>query len=347
VWDAEPGATLHVVRRPGLDVESASFSPDGSRLAIASGGDRTVRIVDAATYAERARLQGHEGNVFSASFSADGKRIATASGDRTVRVWDAATGRSMVTLRHDDTVFSAVFSPDGDIVASGDGARLRLWNVASGAQRDALDQSAPVYQVVFFPDGSRLVFTSGEVAHVLDVKTRRETAVLRGHRLGVLSAAISADGGRVATGGLDFGVRIWDASSGAVLSELPHSAPVSGVAFSPDGARLAAGYWDGTVLVWDLRTGRYSAVLRGHEGRIQSLAFSPDGRVLISAAGDRTARLWRVPLRCQLAIDAGRAALPRQLSKSDREQAFLESSIPVAPPRWIAFAVPRAGEPCE
>jgi WD40 repeat protein len=69
-------------------VDSAAFSPDGSRIVTASG-DKTARIWDAATAKEIAVLRGHESYVNSAAFSPDGARIITASGDRTARIWDA------------------------------------------------------------------------------------------------------------------------------------------------------------------------------------------------------------------------------------------------------------------
>ncbi|HYT47911.1 MAG TPA: TIR domain-containing protein, partial [Burkholderiales bacterium] len=94
-------------------VNSAAFSPDGSRIVTAST-DRTARIWDAASGKEIAVLRGHEDTVISAAFSPDGSRIVTASGDRTARIWDAASADEIAVLRgHEDSVLSAAFSPDG------------------------------------------------------------------------------------------------------------------------------------------------------------------------------------------------------------------------------------------
>jgi WD40 repeat protein len=68
-------------------VESAAFSPDGSRIVTASD-DKTARIWDAATAKEIAVLRGHDDRVVSAAFSPDGSRIVTASHDGTARIWD-------------------------------------------------------------------------------------------------------------------------------------------------------------------------------------------------------------------------------------------------------------------
>ena len=69
-------------------MDSAAFSPDGSRIVTASE-DKTARIWDAATAKEIAVLRGHESSVTSAAFSPDGSRIVTASEDKTARIWDA------------------------------------------------------------------------------------------------------------------------------------------------------------------------------------------------------------------------------------------------------------------
>ena len=84
-------------------MNSAAFSPDGSRIVTASA-DNTARVWDAATGKAIAVLSGHEGRVNSAAFSPDGSRIVTASADNTARVWDAATGKAIAVLSgHEDS----------------------------------------------------------------------------------------------------------------------------------------------------------------------------------------------------------------------------------------------------
>src|SRR5262249_51208988 len=112
-------------------VESANFSPDGSRIVTASY-DNTARTWDAASAKELAVLRGHDDTVSSAAFSPDGSRIVTASADNTARIWDAASAKEIAVLRgHDNTVLSAAFSRDGSriVTASADTTR-RTWAAA-------------------------------------------------------------------------------------------------------------------------------------------------------------------------------------------------------------------------
>jgi WD40 repeat protein len=122
LWEVTSGRELATPRR-GIDlVQFLAFSPDGHRLVLSSGlfGESSeAQVWDAAT-GRTLFLRGHTGNVQGVTFSPDGTRIATASDDRTVKLWDAVTGQEVFTLRgHTAGVFRVAFSPDGHRLASG------------------------------------------------------------------------------------------------------------------------------------------------------------------------------------------------------------------------------------
>jgi WD40 repeat protein len=242
-------------------------------------------------------LTGHRGVVFGVCFSADGKRLASASSDRTVRLWDACTGQEIVTLKgHSDSVRGVCFSPDGRRLASASEDRtVKVWDAEKGQEILTLNgHTQAVGAVCFSPDGQRLASASWDrTVKVWDAQTGREAFTLKGHTGPVRGVCFSPDGKRLASASGDKTVRVWDAQKGQeVLALKGHTDTVWGVCYSPDGKRLASASTDQTVRVWDAETGQEVRALKGHTGAVWNVSFSPNGKCLASASEDRTVRVW-------------------------------------------------------
>lgn len=224
VWDATTGQTITEYNgHSGVlsNVFALAWSPDGKRIASAcstAGFDKTVHIWNAKPGGAALRYNSSYGlipnfSVSSVAWSPQGDRIASTCGDKSIRLWDATTGKPISRFR-----------------TSAD------W----------------VYTVAWSPDGRRLALANGNsTAEILDSSTGRILLTYDGHHERVRDIAWSPDGSRLATASNDTTVHIWDAATGTCLYiHEEHTAWTTSVAWSPDGTRIASASNDKTVQVW-------------------------------------------------------------------------------------------------
>jgi WD40 repeat protein len=233
------------------------------RIATA-GRDGVVRVTRAdAPDAPPLVISPDGGSISSLDFSPDGSRLIVGA-DRRIALWDATTGKLLHDYSTPGVIANEIiFDRTGDRFygACADG-RVRCWDVNGGSRpiREAMIDPHGLYDVRQSPDGRTLVVAGDtQTVMLLDAQTLEPITRYPGHPGGVLSVAFHPGGQRVASGGTDGIIRIWDVASGTELIALRgHRRRIQHVAFSPadGGATLASSSDDGTVKLWETSPSR-------------------------------------------------------------------------------------------
>lgn len=311
------------------EIEAASFSPDGGRIAAAAkgGGGVSVWSIDGRALWRRFHAKRPLDEVEAVAWTADGAHVLSGGEDHAVRVWRARDGAPVRVLRHAGSVEGMAVSHDGRRLATGDEAgHLYLWDIA--AADPAAWPAAPAAIAVNGPD--------------MDHPSRAAPA---GTHADINSVAWSPDDRHLFTAGRNGLVRMWDAArlhdpdGGVVRTFGGFRDSIKSVRVSPDGTLVAAGGQlspDALVLVWDVATGRVVARL-DYPGfpKIEAVEWMPGGRFLLTGGveglemgegqwddgmGDRSARypgaggrgFVRVHDRARGFAEASRIAVFRQ-----------------------------------
>lgn len=280
--------------RPATEVPTAVTSPDivASPAPSESSNQLTPSVVARPPTVLDRTFRGHQDWVQSIAFSADGKSLASASVDRTIRVWNLANGAVLSTLRgHQGAINAITYSNDGKWLASvGDDGLVRLWD-ATGALRTTLrGLGGSLFAVAFSPDGKHLA-TGGRDRTVLvwEMETNKRLATLEGHNGDVFALAFTPDGKTLASTGVDRTIRFWNRLTGEEIASLSgHKDVILSLAFSPDGRWLASGDSGDSVRIWDANALVHYRTQSNFGHSALSLAFSPDSRWLVVGTADKT-----------------------------------------------------------
>jgi WD40 repeat protein len=258
VWRVREGATLQSLLDDGRDVTAVVVRPGRDEVLLLSRGGRAT-LWDLRSGERTKVLSGDMDEATSAAFHPRKPLAAIGCGDGQVWVWDVETGEVLPPLvAHDDAVHTVRFTADGARLLTASRRAAVLW-----AQDPEWKSVAPLLH-------------------------EEEDAPAE-----VFDAVCDPRGRRVATGGADGTVRLWDGVTGTAERVLTHPASaVYRALFSPDGARLVTVGSDPVLRVWDVATGNAVVGVRAHGAAVLDLSYAPSGTALVTASADGTARTW-------------------------------------------------------
>ncbi len=255
LWNAETGERLRKLSGHTAEIKYAAFVGD-TNIVRTRGDDNTVRIWDALTGVEKARIGTGE-TLIGFFTSRDGGRLASWAEGQPLIIWDLVAQRQIVKIDQKRVPKGTYFfSPDGNRVVTSTPVKenlvsIQLWN-ANTAEPIGPASDFKYPSVVFNAVGDRLRI-SGDRA-----------------------------GGRANL--------LLNATDGSPLADINRYLTSN---FSQDGSRLIVyGGANAVVRVWDARTGQPTVHLKGHTGRVQSSISNKDGNRIVTLGSDRTARLW-------------------------------------------------------
>jgi guanine nucleotide-binding protein subunit beta-2-like 1 protein len=319
--DCGPSGT----RAPIIHPPSRPFPFRLVRLILTNVLDKSAIVWDLPANREnfgvaKKSLRGHNHFVCDVSLSHDGRFALTCSWDKTMRLWNLATGKTDATfVGHTNDVMSAAFSPDNRLIVSGSRDKtIKLWNTCgdlkgdfavTGPGRSNLGHTEWVSAIRFSPDTEHpLVVSCGwdKMVKVWDLKTGNPTLSVNhiGHTGYVNTVAVSPDGTLCASGGKDGTVMLWDLNDPKHLYSLEAGDIIHTLIFSPNRYWLCAAtetsikIWDllSKTIVDDLRP-EFPVVKSGKTPHCLSLAWSADGATLFSGYTDGKIRVWQVTQR--------------------------------------------------
>jgi WD40 repeat protein len=251
ILDAANGKLVKTVGKTTFTTNSVDWSPDGMRV-VSSNDEGTAIVWDAATGEEVSRYSGSGYGVrslFGAAWSSVDERIVVLGGGKDAVIWDAKTGDLVSRVDSSGTigVMFAAWSSDGVKMAIGTRMdKVEIYDVDPSIEKPPLllrIDSGLMTNLTWSPDGTQIATTSGKEVRIFDAVTGELTQTLKDSTNDLWAVAWTAIGNRIAAGGSDYKVRVWDVATGEQSAVFDHEAMVTSVDWSPDGHYLAFGGW--------------------------------------------------------------------------------------------------------
>lgn len=233
------------------------------------------------------------------SWSSQGTFIACATGDKTVKVLEAASGNVTFVYRgHTKFTDCAKWSPDGTRIASCSSDKtVQIWKPQTGELLLTYKgHTNSVYCVSWSHDGARVASSGADkTVQIWDAFSGKLLTTYRGHTQSVWNITWSPDDASIATCGLDGGIHIWNPVTGVNSPTFTYQGPsgtVTEIDWSPNSNRIVSTHIDSSVHIWDTVSGYAVLTYTSHTAQTETAKWSPDGKWIASGADDKTVQIW-------------------------------------------------------
>ncbi|GMI11254.1 hypothetical protein TrLO_g10470 [Triparma laevis f. longispina] len=297
VWNVEAGVLLRTIKFPQMiGISGVSFGRN-STIYSASGDGRVRAWNLGAKVREHLRLEGHEHGVKGVAISGDGCTIVSASEDKSVRVWDAQTGKQKACLEgHTDFVKSVAISKDAKLAISGSRDNtVRIWSLeGEGKELKKIDFGKRVEAATFSSDEKSFFAGGGDaLLKQFSVDNYELIKEFEGHTHGIYTLETTSDGKHLFSGSQDNTIIVWDVESGEKIRTLEgHTSYVQSVNVTPDNSKIVSASLDKTAKLWELETGKHLHTFEGHSDSVVSVSVHPSGDFIATGSKDKTWELW-------------------------------------------------------
>jgi WD40 repeat protein/predicted Ser/Thr protein kinase len=309
LWRLCRGNFSEALRKHNQVLGSMEFSPDGQLLATYSW-DQTLRVWRLGPMDNRQPVLTVTNATGPGGFSEQGDHFVFGNGVGTIQIYHVAQGTITDALSAAGELIACSAHGNMAVTIGGD-HRIAVWDLVARKLLFKLPEPVNRYlefglrdRVAVTRDGKCLALIEPDTGpeglkrdrgiRLWDLRAGMEVGFLEDKRQ-IRSLRFSPAGDRLAVGGGEGTVHVWDLATRSVHQIAAHQMPVNALGFSPDGSTLAAGSSDGTIRFWNFVANQEQThCLRGHVGEVSSLAFSPDGKRLASGSRNSPVRIWHL-----------------------------------------------------